>query len=59
MPTDEQDAGLIENLRGQLLRAGLFNPRSSFYGAKGITLALVQAFGYWLLIHDRTGPRVA
>ena len=59
MPTDDGDADLIENLRGRLLRAGLFDPRPSFYWIKGITLAMVQAFGYWLLIHRQAGWRGA
>ena len=59
MATDGGDAQLIENLRGEIVRAGLFEPRSSFYWIKGVTLAAIQAVGYGLLIRDQTAPRAA
>jgi fatty acid desaturase len=49
----------MENLRGQLLRAGLFTPRPLFYFTKGIALAFVQAGGFWLAMQDRAGPWLA
>ena len=59
MATNGGDAQLIENLRGEIVRAGLSEPRSSFYWIKGFTLAAMQAAGYWLLTHHSAGPRAA
>jgi fatty acid desaturase len=58
MATDGGDAELVEVLRAELLRAGLFDPLSFFYWIKGITLTALQAIGYWLLTQEQTGARL-